>query len=881
MAANLVIRRETTIVASIHPTVFNVVNKVMAGSIVNVSFTYFKNFTFKVNDYVVVDDKTYTMNTEPKCVKEGTNKYTYDCIFEDNLYTLGKVMFMCIGDSEFDLVGDAGTFIQLLVENMNRIGSGWTMGAVDVSVPAKNIHFSCENCLSVIQKLATQDTGFDCEFYLVGKQINFQEYGIDNGRIFRYGYNRGFYSIARDTVSSTNIVTRLHAYGSQKNIPTSYRGYSPRLKFVTAGASYVENNVHLYGVIEHSMIWENIYPRRTGTISWVDPNNVMKFRDTSMNFDLLSYLMPGTVAKIHIQSGLLGGYEFQLTEYNHITREFTIIEFDDGKGGKLPNTDIRLAPGDTYVLIDIYLPAPYITAAETLLLTTAQAYVKENSVPRVTYTVACDPLYFTRNNIKLKDGDYVTITDTEFGLNRLIRIAAITEDKLRPGAYALTLSDNIEKSMLSRMYANVLETKRLVERGGLTNLPHTKNPWRTLTAGASKEYVDAVKADLQNQIDGNITSWYYPYNPTLLNVPASNWTAQADRLAHQGDTFTNTLTGMSWKFLFVGTSWEWKDISDTMAAQALAAAVGAQETADGKIRCFKITPVTPYDMGDLWVDGSNIRTCNTARGSGAYVVGDWGFASTYDNTKDSIDSGIITTGGIYINGTTPGSGAGMDGSGTALDSVVIWAGENRNNRELAQFQVLRNGKVILNNWASWFMTELYDGVMRIFSKTLPEITYIEIGAGEYGAYAGDRGYLKIADGAGNNITIGSQDILYTGQSRITFTSQGITLNRPVSNLEYDSLVGRITVVSVPAYDILDTDTTIVVVYIGSIYLPLALLRRGRIITIKRIMQPGTVTILRTGTNVIDGATSISLQYPYEAITVQSDGASTWHIIGRV
>lgn len=58
-----------------------------------------------------------------------------------------------------------------------------------------------------------------------------------------------------------------------------------------------------------------------------------------------------------------------------------------------------------------------------------------------------------------------------------------------------------------------------------------------------KEYQAAVEKtvqDLQGQIDGNITTWFYPYAPTAENKPASDWTTETEREAHAGDLFYNT-----------------------------------------------------------------------------------------------------------------------------------------------------------------------------------------------------------------------------------------------------------------------------------------------------------------------------------------------------
>ena len=38
---------------------------------------------------------------------------------------------------------------------------------------------------------------------------------------------------------------------------------------------------------------------------------------------------------------------------------------------------------------------------------------------------------------------------------------------------------------------------------------------------AQKNYIDTVTAGLQDQVDGVVDSWFYPYTPTTSNYPAS------------------------------------------------------------------------------------------------------------------------------------------------------------------------------------------------------------------------------------------------------------------------------------------------------------------------------------------------------------------------
>ena len=74
----------------------------------------------------------------------------------------------------------------------------------------------------------------------------------------------------------------------------------------------------------------------------------------------------------------------------------------------------------------------------------------------------------------------------------------------------------------------------------------------------------------------------------------------------------------------------------TLADAAQAAAAAAQATANVKRRVFVATPVTPYEIGDLWVEGAtgDIRRCNVTRLTGAFTAADWGLASRY--TDDTV-----------------------------------------------------------------------------------------------------------------------------------------------------------------------------------------------------------------------------------------------------
>lgn len=153
-----------------------------------------------------------------------------------------------------------------------------------------------------------------------------------------------------------------------------------------------------------------------------------------------------------------------------------------------------------------------------------------------------------------------------------------------------------------------------------------------------------VIADLQNQVDGAIETWFYDGVPTLKNAPASSWTSDKDKDTHLGDLYYDNKTGKAYRFAKDGNTYKWTIITDTDIAKALSDASKAQETADGKMKVFSTQPIPPYQLGDIWVnatyptDGSiyknEILRCQTAKAKGSsFAIADWTKASKY--TDDS------------------------------------------------------------------------------------------------------------------------------------------------------------------------------------------------------------------------------------------------------
>ena len=147
-------------------------------------------------------------------------------------------------------------------------------------------------------------------------------------------------------------------------------------------------------------------------------------------------------------------------------------------------------------------------------------------------------------------------------------------------------------------------------------------------------------SDLQSQIDGSIQTWFYAGVPTLDNEPASGWTTDAIRNNHLGDLYYDTDTDYAYRFMQVDGAYSWDRIQDTDAIKALADAAAAQDTADGKRRVFVAQPMPPYDVGDLWAQGStgDLMRCQVAKTANqSYSSSDWVLATKYtdDTTADA------------------------------------------------------------------------------------------------------------------------------------------------------------------------------------------------------------------------------------------------------
>lgn len=227
-------------------------------------------------------------------------------------------------------------------------------------------------------------------------------------------------------------------------------------------------------------------------------------------------------------------------------------------------------------------------------------------VARLLYTEGINADYINTGALKVKDksGNIIFYADMETGTVKISGDNVTIGGKSAPEA----ISDAVKES---KNYAD----------GKVSDFAET---------------ITKSVADLQNQIDGQIETFYYDYEPKLNNIPASGWTTEDDKKKHEGDLFYWKTKGYAYRFFKDGDTWKWQLVQDTDVTKALQTASFAQSTADSKCRVFLTKPTPPYDTGDMWNQGQNgdILTCVVARADGAnYVETDWQKLNKYTDDE--------------------------------------------------------------------------------------------------------------------------------------------------------------------------------------------------------------------------------------------------------
>lgn len=468
--------------------------------------------SYGIGDVITVFGRDYRLNRLPKVSKTGMQEYQYDLEFEGIQYDLMRVTYDVninttnnqLQDIQGDsLTGDLKRFMEVLISNANRVFPGkWALGVCPETDGDNTLTFSeSDNCLSVLQTLCSEDK-FGVEFEIERVNgvyvINIKKtIGQTLPFVLEYGKSKGLYSISRENVSSSNIITRLKVYGSTENITSKYRADRLCMYGKDKASSYIEkaDAVAKYGIFEGRKNFD-IKPTFTGKVSSVVDGDVLSFIDTSFPFDINAknasgetlYLISGVSAKVHFNSGNLAGYEFEVHAYDHATHKFTLVKQTDDRGNVFPSETspaFQIGKNDTYKVLDIAYSRDIEEDAEKKLAEEGNKYYDQNSQPKVQYSVNVTKA-FIENKLALSDGitnvfapgDYLPIKDDEIGVDKSIRIKSFTRNVLDPYDYSLTISDTQTKGdITTRVISDLVDIDKVLTINNLKDPTRARANW--------------------------------------------------------------------------------------------------------------------------------------------------------------------------------------------------------------------------------------------------------------------------------------------------------------------------------------------------------------------------------------------------------------------
>lgn len=153
-------------------------------------------------------------------------------------------------------------------------------------------------------------------------------------------------------------------------------------------------------------------------------------------------------------------------------------------------------------------------------------------------------------------------------------------------------------------------------------------------------------ADIRNQIDQKIETWFQPTDPSLawtgketqplcdvngneiLDVSGKNITiiVETEKATHEGDLWKNSETGD--EYIYRSGNWEEMPVPDSVFDEI-----------DGKAQIFSTQPKPPYSVDDLYFTGNDILICIKDRETGEYAASDWQKKDNY--TDDSTVTDFI------------------------------------------------------------------------------------------------------------------------------------------------------------------------------------------------------------------------------------------------
>lgn len=258
--------------------------------------------------------------------------------------------------------------------------------SIDSTVENKSQLMSYDN-INILDACFEMAKKWDCECWVTENIIHFGRCESGDAVDFEIGKNVQEMS---QSESRSTYATRIYAFGSTKNIPSDYRpvdetvvvnGVVQKRLMLPEGTPYIDAypDMTTEEAVEQVVIFDEVYPRRTGIMSDVttievtdkvenedgttteEKWNAYRFRDTGVNFSE-KYILPGQELRIRFASGLLNGLEFavkfnpegkpEILEdggWNPEAQLWEIVRNED-YGRPLPGDVLFPQDGDEYVL---------------------------------------------------------------------------------------------------------------------------------------------------------------------------------------------------------------------------------------------------------------------------------------------------------------------------------------------------------------------------------------------------------------------------------------------------------------------------------------------------------------------------------------------------
>jgi hypothetical protein len=278
----------------------------------------------------------------------------------------------------------------IVLRNLKALGYAYKgqdfVFSIDSTVENKSQLMSYDN-INILDACFEMAKKWDCECWVTENIIHFGRCESGDAVIFEIGKNVQEMS---QSESQSTYATRIYAFGSTKNIPSDYRpvdetvvvnGVVQKRLMLPEGTPYIDAypDMTTEEAVEQVVIFDEVYPRRTGIMSDVttievtdkvenedgttteEKWNAYRFRDTGVNFSE-KYILPGQELRIRFASGLLNGLEFAVKfnpegkpekledgGWNPEAQLWEIVRNED-YGRPLPGDVLFPQDGDEYVL---------------------------------------------------------------------------------------------------------------------------------------------------------------------------------------------------------------------------------------------------------------------------------------------------------------------------------------------------------------------------------------------------------------------------------------------------------------------------------------------------------------------------------------------------